>query len=115
MAVRAMQAGAVDFIEKPVQSAELLASIERALRQAADPSERSASSAAAALRIAGLTTREREVMDFVVDGLPNKEIAARLGIAQRTVETHRASVMEKMGAASLSDLVRMTITARSGR
>jgi two-component system CheB/CheR fusion protein len=115
MAVRAMQAGAVDFIEKPVQSAELLASIERALRQAADPSERSASSAAAALRIAGLTTREREVMDFVVDGLPNKEIAARLGIAQRTVETHRASVMEKMGAASLSDLVRMTLMARSGR
>jgi FixJ family two-component response regulator len=64
------------------------------------------------MRIAGLTRREREVMDHVVAGHANKEIAARLGLAQRTVETHRANVMKKMGATSLSELVRLVIGAR---
>jgi FixJ family two-component response regulator len=68
--------------------------------------------AAAAMRVAGLTRREREVMNYVVAGHANKEIAARLGIAQRTVETHRANVMKKMGAATLSELVRLVISAR---
>jgi len=112
MAVEAMRAGAVDFIEKPVDPASLLASIDRALRQAASPSERSAARAAAALRAASLTRREREVMDLVVAGHLNKQIAARLGINQRTVETHRATVMKKMEAASLSELVRRDILAR---
>jgi two-component system CheB/CheR fusion protein len=112
MAVEAMKAGAVDFIEKPVRAAELLACIERALRHVLSPSERSSWSNAAAMRIAGLTRREREVMDHVVAGHANKEIAARLGLAQRTVETHRANVMKKMGATSLSDLVRLVIGAR---
>lgn len=112
MAVQAMRAGALDFIEKPVDPQALLASIDGALRQAASPAEGSASHAAAAMRVAGLTKREREVMDLVVVGHANKEIAARLGINQRTVETHRAAVMKKMGAQSLSDLVRLDIAAR---
>ena len=112
MAVEAMRAGAFDFIEKPVRSEALLASIERALGHAASPSERSSIAAAAAMRLAGLTRRDREVLDQVVAGHANKEIAARLGIAQRTVETHRANVMKKMGAASLSHLVRLVIGAR---
>lgn len=112
MAVEAMRAGAFDFIEKPVDPASLLASIDRALRQAASPRERSVAQAAAAMRIASLTRREREVMDLVVAGHLNKEIAARLGINQRTVETHRATVMKKTEASSLSDLVRQDILAR---
>ncbi len=111
MAVEAMKAGAVDFVEKPVRSEQLLACIDRALRQAARPAERLEWRTAAAMRIAGLTRREHEVMEHVVAGHANKEIAARLRIAQRTVETHRANVMKKMGAASLSDLVRLTIAA----
>lgn len=113
MAVEAMKAGAVDFVEKPVRSEQLLASIDRALRQAARPAERLEWRTAAAMRVAGLTRREREVMDHVVAGHANKEIAARLGIAQRTVESHRANVMKKMSAASLSDLVRLAIAALS--
>ncbi len=112
MAVEAMKAGAFDFIEKPVRPDELLASIDRALRHEASSVERSAWREASAMRIAGLTRREREVMDYVVAGHANKEIAARLNLAQRTVETHRANVMKKMGAGSLSDLVRLVIGAR---
>ena len=111
-AVAAMRAGAFDFLEKPVRPQELLACIDRALRHTSTPAEQASWRAAAALRIAGLTAREREVMDLVVAGHANKVIAASLGIAQRTVETHRASVMKKMGAASLSDLVRLVLAAR---
>jgi two-component system, chemotaxis family, CheB/CheR fusion protein len=115
MAVSAMKAGAFDFLEKPVQPQELLLVIDRALRHAAAPSEQAAWQAAAALRVAGLTGREREVMDHVVAGRANKEIAARLRIAQRTIETHRANVMRKMGAASLSELVRLALAAHAAR
>jgi two-component system, chemotaxis family, CheB/CheR fusion protein len=111
MAVEAMRAGAVDFIEKPIDANALLTSVNRALRQAATPAERSAVGSAAAMRIAGLTKREREVMRLVVSGVTNKEIAARLGINQRTVETHRAALMKKIGASSLSDLVRLDIAS----
>jgi two-component system CheB/CheR fusion protein len=109
MAVEAMKAGAEDFIEKPVRPEQLLAAIDRALRHAATPVERSAWRNAAALRIAGLTQREREVMELVVAGHANKEIAARLGISQRTIENHRAAVMKRMGATSLSELVRLAL------
>ena len=112
MAVQAMRAGAVDFIEKPTDPDVLLACVERALRQAASPAQRAAWRAAAAMRVAGLTGREREVMDLVVAGHANKEIAARLQISRRTVETHRATVMKKMGAELLSDLVRLEMAAR---
>jgi two-component system, chemotaxis family, CheB/CheR fusion protein len=111
MAVQAIRAGAADFIEKPVDPDVLLASIRRALQQTSDPAERSAVQAAAAMRIAALTKREREVMALVVAGHSNKEISARLGINQRTVETHRAAVMTKLGVRSVSDLVRLAIAA----
>ncbi len=111
MAVEAMRAGAIDFIEKPVDPETLLASVSRAFEQAATPADRSARRAEAAMRIAGLTKREREVMRLVVAGRPNKEIAARLRINQRTVESHRATVMKKLGVRSLSDLVRLAIAA----
>jgi two-component system, chemotaxis family, CheB/CheR fusion protein len=111
MGVQAMKAGAADFIEKPVRPQQLIAAIDRALRHAATPAERTAWHDAAALRIAGLTQREREVMELVVAGHANKEIAARLRIARRTVENHRAKVMQKMGAASLSELVRLALAA----
>jgi two-component system, chemotaxis family, CheB/CheR fusion protein len=114
MAVEAMRAGAVDFIEKPIDADALLAGVNRALRQAASPAERSSWRKAAAMRIAGLTSREREVMDLVVAGCANKDISARLRINQRTVETHRAAVMKKVGATSLSELVRLELAARAG-
>ena len=114
MAVQAMRAGAVDFIEKPIDSSALLACVNRALRQAASPAERSAWRQAAALRLAGLTKREREVMDLVVAGFANKDISGRLAINQRTVETHRAAIMKKLGASSLSELVRLEMAARAG-
>jgi two-component system CheB/CheR fusion protein len=113
MAVQAMKAGAVDFIEKPTDPAALLICVDRALGQSASPAERSSWRNAIAMRIAGLTKREREVMDLVVAGLANKDISARLGINQRTVETHRAAVMKKMGASSLSELVRLEMSARA--
>jgi two-component system CheB/CheR fusion protein len=111
-AVQAMKAGAVDFIEKPTDPESLLACINRALQRVVNPDQRSARRSAAAMRIAGLTTREREVMELVVAGHANKEIAYRLGISQRTVETHRAAVMKKIGASSLSELIRLEIESR---
>jgi two-component system CheB/CheR fusion protein len=115
MAVQAMRAGAVDFIEKPTDPSTLLACVNRALRQAASPAERASWRQAAAMRVAGLTKREREVMDLVVAGFANKDISARLAINQRTVETHRAAVMKKLGASSLSEMVRLEMAARAGK
>jgi two-component system CheB/CheR fusion protein len=114
MAVQAIRAGAADFLEKPFDSEALLTSVRRALQQTSIPAERSAARAAAAMRVAGLTKREREVMALVVAGHSNKDMAARLGINQRTIETHRAAVMSKLGVRSLSDLVRLAIAAEGG-
>jgi len=111
MAVEAMKAGAMDFIEKPVRHADLLASIDRAQKAAYDSTERSARRQEAMTRLARLTAREHAVMDLVVAGHANKEIAARLAISQRTVENHRAAVMTKTGVASLPDLIRLVIAA----
>lgn len=108
-AIRAMRAGAADFIEKPVSPEELLASLERVVRQSQSSQERSAWRTAQAARIAVLTERQRQVMELVVAGYANKEIAARLGINQRTVESHRALIMKKTGAKSLADLVRLAL------
>ncbi len=107
MAVEAMQKGAVDFIQKPFRDQELLDRVGEALKT--DQKRRSARNqqAEVAGRIDKLTKREREVMDLVVTGKPNKVIAYELGVSQRTVEIHRARVMEKMQARSLADLVRM--------
>jgi RNA polymerase sigma factor (sigma-70 family) len=107
MAVEAMQKGAVDFIQKPFRDQELLDRIGEALKT--DQERRSAreEKTEVLIRIEKLTNRERQVLDLVVTGKPNKVIAYELGVSQRTVEIHRARVMEKMQAKSLADLVRM--------
>jgi two-component system CheB/CheR fusion protein len=109
LAVRAMKAGALAFLEKPVQYDELLANIRRALELTRNSAALSTLREAAAQRIASLTSRERQVMNLVVEGNPNKQIAYVLGINQRTVETHRATLMKKIGARSLSELIHLTI------
>jgi two-component system CheB/CheR fusion protein len=111
MAVQAMKAGAVDFIEKPIGYQELLASVERALEQAGDSAKLSAWRETAASSIAGLTARQRQVMDLVLAGHPSKNIAADLGVSQRTVENHRAAVMKKTGSRSLPALIRLALAA----
>ncbi len=108
-AVAAMKAGAVDFVEKPADGDELVAAIARALDRATPPGGEK--EAAASREIARLTRRQREILDLVVAGHANKEIASRLGINQRTVETHRALVMRKLGAKSLPELVRLVLSA----
>ena len=111
MAVEAMQKGAVDFIQKPFRDQELLDRVSEALTT--DQERRSAREEKAEVlsRIEKLTNRERQVLDLVVTGKPNKVIAYELGVSQRTVEIHRARVMEKMQAKSLADLVRMHLAS----
>jgi len=111
MAVSAMKAGAADLIEKPVSAQDLLVSVEHAIERSTDLRARTAARHAARNSFAGLTARERDVLGEVLDGAPNKIIAADLGINQRTVENHRASVMRKTGAASLPELVRLALAA----
>ncbi len=111
-AVAAMKAGAADFVEKPVDAETLATAITRALQRTSHPDRHADESAATAQEIAKLTARQREILDLVVAGLANKEIAARLNINQRTVESHRAVVMRKLGVRSLADLVRRTLAAR---
>jgi two-component system CheB/CheR fusion protein len=113
MAVEAMKAGASDFIEKPVSRADLLASVSRALEQARDSSKLLAWREDAASHMAGLTARQRQIMDLVLAGHPSKNIAADLGISQRTVENHRASIMKRTGSKSLPALARLALAAAS--
>ncbi|MEJ2257492.1 MAG: response regulator transcription factor [Woeseiaceae bacterium] len=111
MAVEAMQKGAVDFIQKPFRDQELLDRIREALATDKERREEQQLLAEVNERLSRLTNREREVFDLVVTGKPNKVIAYELGVSQRTVEIHRARVMEKMQARSLADLVKMHMTA----
>jgi two-component system, chemotaxis family, CheB/CheR fusion protein len=111
MAVQAMKAGASDFIEKPIGSSELLASVERALEQSRDSNKLFAWRETAADHIADLTPRQRQIMELVLAGHPSKNIAADLGISQRTVENHRASIMKKTGSKSLPALARLALAA----
>ena len=111
LAVEAMKSGAVDFIEKPFDDEALLSAVRTALARHATDSERQARLAAVQARLAGLSSREREVLQGLVAGKANKVIAYDLGISARTVEVHRANVMTKMQADSLSELVRMVLAA----
>lgn len=109
LAVAAMKAGAADLIEKPASAADLLARVRQAMKAVEKGHIPSETRKAARGRFANLTKREREVLEKVLEGAPNKIIAHDLGINQRTVENHRASVMRKTGATSLPDLVRLAI------
>ncbi len=110
IAVQALKAGAIDFIEKPFDDEALLATVRSALEASHRIREREAETADISARLASLTPRERQVLDRLVAGQPNKTIAYDLGASPRTVEVHRARVMEKMGARSLSELVRMALS-----
>ena len=111
MAVDAMKAGASDFIEKPVNGRDLLASIDFALDHWRDSHKLTAWRETAATHVAGLTARQRQIMEMVLAGHPSKNIAADLGISQRTVENHRASIMKRTGSKSLPALARTALAA----
>jgi len=109
VAVNAMRMGASDFVEKPLDVERLLNSVKRCLHQAEDNSSIKDTKERALARIEKLTHRERQVMDLLVDGKPNKVIASALNISPRTVELHRSRVMSKLEAKSISDVVRAAI------
>jgi two-component system CheB/CheR fusion protein len=111
MAVAAMKAGAIDFMEKPVSFTALRLAIEQAMAQGGDDLAAAAQRADATARMATLTPRQREILDRVLAGQANKNIAADLGISQRTVETHRATIMTRTGAKSIPALARMAVAA----
>jgi two-component system CheB/CheR fusion protein len=111
MAVQAMKAGADDFIEKPIGCQELLNAVDKALDHAIDGAKRTAWRESAANHIADLTPRQRQIMTLVLAGQPSKNIAADLGISQRTVENHRASIMKRTGSHSLPALARLAVIA----
>ena len=112
MAVRAMKSGAVDFLEKPFNNQAMVDAVQRAVARPSAPGEGVPPDLAA--RYASLTSREREVMALVVEGRANKVIGLELGLSQRTVELHRARVMEKMRARSLAALVRLAMALGPG-
>jgi len=111
MAVDAVKAGAADFVQKPFRDQDLIDKIQHAIEENARVRLELADQAQIASRIASLTPREREVMALVVEGKANKVVAHSLGLSQRTVEIHRARVMEKMHAESVAQLVQMVMRA----
>jgi two-component system response regulator FixJ len=111
LAVRAMRAGAVDFLEKPYTEERLLEAVEKALTADTQASQRRVEIMKALQQVAILSPREREVLQALVDGKANKVIAYELGISPRTVEVHRANLMDKLGARSLPELVRIGLAA----
>ncbi|QKC84799.1 response regulator FixJ [Mesorhizobium sp. NZP2077] len=113
LAVQAMKEGAADFIEKPFDDEMLIEAIRSALANRNQANAAHPQSADIRARLSTLSDRERQVLDGLVSGLPNKTIAYDLGISPRTVEIHRANVMSKMGASSLSHLVRMALIVES--
>jgi FixJ family two-component response regulator len=110
--VKAMQSGAIDFLIKPFDENQLLQAIDRAIARDLEESAARAGRDALRVRLNLLTTREHEVCMFVAAGRLNKQIAAELGIAEKTVKAHRARVMAKLGARSVADLVRIVDRAR---
>jgi two-component system response regulator FixJ len=111
LAVRVMKAGAVDFLEKPFASTRLTDSVQRALELGPGPQKEE--TRAARKLLTHLSSRERTVLEKLVQGQPNKTVAHELGISARTVEIHRAHIMLKMDASSLADLVRAVLIAQS--
>jgi FixJ family two-component response regulator len=111
MAVRAMKAGAVDFVQKPFNDQALLDGIRRALEAGAAARQAAQRRQEASQRLASLSAREAEVLRELLAGKPNKVIAASLGIAEKTVEIHRANLMRKTGVRSVAELVRLTLQA----
>jgi two-component system response regulator FixJ len=111
IAVRAMKAGAVDFIEKPFEDTALFTAIEAAFSRASR-SDRLSELEEASRRIAALSPREREVLDALVAGRSNKVIAFDLGLSVRTVEVHRARMMDRLGVRQLAEAVRLAVMAR---
>jgi two-component system, LuxR family, response regulator FixJ len=111
LAVEAMKIGAIDFLEKPFEDDHLLDAVKSALDREADAVQRKAQVTEVQDKLASLSNRERQVLEGLVAGHANKTIAFDLGISPRTVEIYRANLMTKMGANSLSDLVRMAMTA----
>jgi len=113
--VAAMKAGAVDFLEKPFDDEVFLSTVKEALtRSVRSASPKPAVPSELDEKLALLSERERQVLDRLVDGEPNKVIAFHLGISPRTVEIYRAKVMAKMGAATFADLIRMVVAGRGG-
>jgi FixJ family two-component response regulator len=118
MAVRAMKSGAFEFLEKPFNGQVLLEKVQRAIKDDAERRAREARLAGIRARLERLTEKEREVLAMIQQGLPNKEIAALLGLTPRAVELRRASLMKKLDVQSLPELLRLTIghaTAEEGR
>jgi two-component system, LuxR family, response regulator FixJ len=111
LAVEAMKLGAVDFLEKPFEDDRLIEMIDTALKQAASHAQSESATQDIAARVASLSPRERQVMDGLVAGLSNKQIAREYDISPRTIEVYRANVMTKMQASSLSELVRLALRA----
>jgi two-component system response regulator FixJ len=115
LSVRAMKAGAIDFIEKPFEKATLLAAIEQAFASMSRSDSGRERGKNAAIRLQALTPRERDVLDGLAKGLPNKTIAYDLGISPRTVEIHRANLMTKLEVRSLSEALRLAFAAEGDR
>jgi two-component system response regulator TtrR len=113
MAVDAIKRGAFDFIEKPFSETKLMAIIGRALEEDARKASENNSATDVASRLTKLSPREREVLDLVIAGKMNKTIADAMNISIKTVEAHRAKVMDKMGAKSLAELVQLVVQARA--
>ena len=113
MAVQAMKAGAIDFIEKPFNDDSLLNAIEKAVNTNQNHLDKKIIQAKIQQHLQQLTPREHEVMEMVTQGYANKKIATDLGVTTKTIEAHRAKVMEKMQAASLAELVRMSVLAEN--
>ena len=113
LAVRAMKAGAIDFIEKPFEKATLLGAIEQGVKRLRDVEKGRDLAKEATVRLGALTSRERDVLGGLAQGLPNKTIAYDLGISPRTVEIHRANLMAKLDVRSLSEALRIAFAAEA--
>lgn len=113
LAVKAMRAGALHFLEKPFEPAELLQTLDEALQRVSKMAAEEETSAAIEASHRSLTPREQEVMALLAEGMPTKLLATKLGISTRTAEHHRAAVLKKMGAGTVSHLARMSISLQA--